>query len=89
MDTSELKFLLKLLGCPNYRSAIAAASFKSFKGKDKICRDLGDRGLVDYSGEIGTVKILSAGLALLKIDTAHLPITDQEVNAIPNTIRRN
>lgn len=82
MDTNELKFLLKLLGCDNYRSALSVSSFKSFKGKDKICRDLGDRGLVDYSREIATVKILSAGRALLKMDTAQLPITDQELKVL-------
>jgi hypothetical protein len=82
MDTNELKFLLKLLGCPNYRSSLSASSFKSFKGKEKLCRDLGDRGLVDYSREIATVKILPPGRALLKMSTEQLPITDKELKVL-------
>jgi len=82
MDTNELKFLLKLLGCPNYRSSLSASSFKSITGKEKLCRDLGDRGLVDYSREIATVKILPPGRALLKMNTEQLPITDKELKVL-------
>lgn len=78
MDTNELKFLLKLLGFPNYRAGLSANAFSSFKGKDKICQALGDRELVDYSREIATVKILSPGQALLKLPAGQLPITDKE-----------
>jgi hypothetical protein len=80
MDTNELKFLLKLLGFPNYRSGLTA--FSSFKGKDKICRALGDREMVDYSREIGSVKILPAGQALLKLPSGQLPITDKELKVL-------
>ena len=76
MDTNELKFLLKLLGYHNYRSSLSA--FSSFKAKNKICEDLGNRELVDYSREIDGVKILPAGKAVLKADTTDLPITDKE-----------
>jgi hypothetical protein len=82
METIELKFLLKLLGCPNYRSSLSVSGFKAFKGKEKICRDLGERGLVDYSREIATVKILPAGRALLKMSTEQLPITDKELTVL-------
>lgn len=79
MDTNELKFVLKLLGCENYRALLSASLFSSFKSeKNKICRDLGDRELVDYSREIATVKILPPGDALLKLEPAELPITDKE-----------
>jgi hypothetical protein len=78
MDTDELKFILKLLGCTDYRSSLSANIFKSFKGKDKICLSLGQRELVDYSREIGTVKILSPGQALLKLDPKEVPITEKE-----------
>ncbi|BCX09195.1 MAG: hypothetical protein KatS3mg066_3054 [Fischerella sp.] len=78
MNTNELKFLLKLLGCSNYRASLSGSVFKTFKGKHKICRDLGDRNLVDFSREIATVNILSPGQALLKLDPAELPITDKE-----------
>lgn len=83
MDTNEVKFLLKLLGCDNYGSSLSAKTFDSFKkDKSKICRDLSDRGLVDYSHEIASVKILPAGSALLKMDTEQLPITDKELKVL-------
>ncbi|MBW4624063.1 MAG: transcription factor RcaD [Brasilonema octagenarum HA4186-MV1] len=81
MDTDELKFLLKLLGCANYKSSFSASIFDSFKGKDKICQSLGARELVDYSREIATVKILPPGNALLN-DPAQLPITDKELKVL-------
>lgn len=82
METKELKFLLKLLGCANYRSAFSAKTFDSFKKeKGKICRDLGDRGFVDFSREIATVKILPAGRALLKLD-AQLPLIPNELKVL-------
>lgn len=82
METIELKFVLKLLGCPNYRSSLSASGFKAFKGKDKICRDLGERGLVDYSREVASVKILPAGRALLKTDKNQLPLTPDELKVL-------
>lgn len=82
MDTNELKFLLKLLGCTNYRTSLTASGFKDFKGKEKICRDLGDRELIDFSREIATVEILPPGDALLKLDRAELPISDRELRVL-------
>jgi len=80
METKELQFLLKLLGCANYRAS--SSSLKSIKGKDKLCRDLSDRGLVDFSREIDTVKILPAGRTLLKLDTEQLPLTPNELKVL-------
>ncbi|MEW6492973.1 MAG: transcription factor RcaD [Cyanobacteriota bacterium] len=82
--TDELKFVLKLLGCPNYRSSLTASGFKAFKGKDKICRDLGVSGFVDYSREIAYIKILPAGRALLKTDKDkdQLPLTPDELKVL-------
>lgn len=82
MDTDELKFLLKLLGCTNYKSSFSASIFDSFKGKDKICQNLGDRELLDYSREIASVKILPPGNALLKLEATQLPITDKELKVL-------
>lgn len=81
METNELKFLLKLLGCADYRSSLSANIFSSFKGKDKICRDLGDRELVDYSREIAAVKILPPGKALLQEPTK-VAIADKELKVL-------
>ena len=81
-STAELKFLLTLLDCPDYRSALSAKRFGSFKNKNTLCKDLGDRNLVDFSREISSVKILSPGRALLKADPAQLPITEQELKVL-------
>ncbi|MBD2277132.1 MAG: transcription factor RcaD [Dolichospermum sp. UKL201] len=86
METKELKFILKLLGCPNYRTGLSSSTFDSFKGeKNKICRDLGELEYVDYSREIATVKILPPGQALLKLDSAQLPIDDKELKVLEKT----
>ena len=82
MDTKELKFLLKLLGCPNYRSSLSASGLKSITGKDKLCRDLSDRNLVDFSREIASVKILLPGRALLKTNKDQLPLTPEELKVL-------
>ncbi|MDB9488845.1 transcription factor RcaD [Dolichospermum circinale CS-537/01] len=83
METKQLKFLLKLLGCPNYRTGLSSSIFDSFKSeKNKICRDLGELEYVGYSQEVATVKILPAGQALLKLDSTQLPIDDQELKVL-------
>ena len=83
METKQLKFLLKLLGCANYRTSLTSGTFDGFKSeKNKICRDLGELEYVDYSREVATVKILPAGQALLKLDLAQLPIDDQELKIL-------
>jgi hypothetical protein len=82
MEPNELKFILKLLGCANYQTPLTAKGFKDFQGRNKICQDLGDRGLVDYSREMATVKILPPGRALLKIKTSQLPISAKELKAL-------
>ncbi len=83
METNDhLRFILKLLGCKNYRSRLSASTFNCFKNKNKICQDLGDRGLIDYTREIGSAKILPAGQALLKLDPTELPIKDKELKVL-------
>ncbi len=83
MDSNELKFLLKLLGfSPNYRSLLSNKTFDSIKNKNKICQDLGTRGLVDYSREIASVKILPPGRALLKMDATQLPIAPNDLKVL-------
>ncbi|WP_414570358.1 transcription factor RcaD [Nostoc sp. CCY 9925] len=80
METEELKFVLKLLGFNDYRAELKA--FDSFKTeRNKICKALGDRELVDYTREITTVKILPPGQAVLK-DPAQVPIADKELKVL-------
>ncbi|MEC4814184.1 MAG: transcription factor RcaD [Scytonema sp. PMC 1069.18] len=80
MDTKELKFILKLLGCPNYRSTLSA--FTTFKGKEKICQSLGDRELIAYSREIATVEMLPPGSALLEMDKEQIPLQPNELKVL-------
>lgn len=84
MDKDELKFLLKLLGCENYRSTLSGKVFKSFKSKNAVCERLGDRDIIDYSREIANVKILPPGKALLELDAAEIPIEDKELKILEN-----
>jgi predicted transcriptional regulator len=81
MDTDELKFILKLLGCANYRSSLSVNPFKNLKGKDSICQKLGDRDLIDYTREIATVKILPPGKGILK-DPSQVPIAEKELKVL-------
>ncbi|MGB3206286.1 MAG: hypothetical protein WBB28_14955 [Crinalium sp.] len=82
MDSNQLKFLLKLLGCDNYRTSLTAKGFKDIKDKNSICKKLSDLELVDYSREISAFKILPAGRALLKMDASALPISDNELKVL-------
>jgi predicted transcriptional regulator len=79
MTPLELKFLLKLLEKPPYRTAIAklnpSSATKSTE-RDKLCRALSDRGLVAYSFDVKKFKITDAGKTLLKQDLATLPLTE-------------
>lgn len=78
MDINELNFLLQLLGYNDYRSSYDAIEFKSLKTKDKTCLSLGKQELIDYTREIATVKILSQGQDLLKVDPKEVSITQEE-----------
>lgn len=85
MDTRELNFVLKLLGCPNYRAAIADVkpSMRTKSGdRDSICRRLCDRGLLDCEEEIVLLKIAPPGKALLKLNTTNLPISKAELKVL-------
>jgi predicted transcriptional regulator len=81
MEAIELKFLLKLLGKPYYRSPIreiSPSAKTSASQRDRICRRLRDRGLVEVSEEVTKFKLDPAGKALLTIDPANSPLSSQE-----------
>lgn len=82
MDTNEFKFLLKLLGCKDYRSNYSASIFDSFKGKEKICQNLAQRELIDFSQEIAKVKILPPGQALLTLESQEIPIDKKQLQVL-------
>lgn len=78
----ELKFLLKLQECRNYRAYLTNSCFKSFRAKDKICQSLANEGLVDFTREIVAVKLTPAGQALLKVSDSTLPISETELKLL-------
>lgn len=85
METSELKFVLKLLGFPDYRaplSKITTNSKTSAAERERICRKLLTRELVECSYEVTKLKIASPGKALLKSDSTGLPVTNQEIKVL-------
>lgn len=85
METIELKFILKLLGCDDYRAPLSKIQLnKQTKASDreKLCRQLCDRALVECSYEVIKLKIAPPGRALLKLDATTLPVTDQEFKVL-------
>ncbi len=85
MEVIELKFILKLLGFAGYRAPIRKIQPNSktkAPERDRICRNLGDRGYVDYQEDITKFKIESPGKQLLKTDTSQLPISDEELKVL-------
>jgi DNA-binding MarR family transcriptional regulator len=94
MKPIELKFLLKLVGEPGYRSAISKLNpNKATRAseRDSICRDLTRRGIVDHVREVKQFKLEAAGKALLKQDLAELPLSESQLlvlKACANKIAR-
>ena len=85
MDTIELKFVLKLLGFNDYRTPLSNIQLNGktkASDREKICRQLSDRGYVECSREVTKLKIAPPGKALLKLDSAKLPVTDQELRVL-------
>lgn len=90
MDVIELKFLLKLLGYPDYRAAIAEVKPNSktkASERNRICRQLIERGLVDCTEEIKKLAIAPPGKSLLQADPTTLPISEQELKVLKATAK--
>lgn len=82
MDSRELKFVLKLLGSPDYRASIASIKPNlrtKASERDSLCRVLCDRGLVDCDEQVTRFRLAPAGRALLKLDTQRLPVSADEI----------
>ncbi|MEO0458190.1 MAG: hypothetical protein AAF152_16640 [Cyanobacteria bacterium P01_A01_bin.114] len=78
----ELKFLLRLLGAPGYRTAITAIKPNpktKARERDSICMSLCSKGLVEYTAEVAQFAIAPAGRTLLNLDTTSLPVTPSEL----------
>jgi predicted transcriptional regulator len=63
-------------------SKITPNSQTSATERERICRKLRDRDLVECSYEVTKLKITSPGKALLKSDSTELPVTDKELKVL-------
>ncbi len=85
MDAKELKFLLKLLGFPNYRaplSKIQPTTGMKAPERNSICKKLRDRDLVDCTEEVTKLAITSTGKALLKLEPGEVPVGEAEIKVL-------
>lgn len=77
----QLKFLLRLLGCPGYRSSLSNLKFQanlSPSEKVDLCHSLQSQGWIDFQQEIQSFTLAAPGEVLLKLDSRSLPITPDE-----------
>ncbi|WP_159786586.1 hypothetical protein [Sodalinema gerasimenkoae] len=85
METKELKLLLQLLGCPDYRGKVGEikpTSGTKVSETQRFCRKLADRELVTLHEEIKKFKISPAGKTLLKADIENLPLSEAELKVL-------
>ncbi|MEM7770426.1 MAG: hypothetical protein AAF327_07940 [Cyanobacteria bacterium P01_A01_bin.37] len=80
MEVVELRFLLMMLGYPpDYRVALSnIRPAEKLSERNRACRQLVDRRLIDCSTEVMRFKTTPAGKALLRLDAARLPVSDVE-----------
>ncbi|PSR19061.1 hypothetical protein C8255_04190 [filamentous cyanobacterium CCP3] len=75
----ELKFLLRLLEhSPDYRTQIGKIKLESktpTSERNRICKSLCSRGLVEYTDEVQRYQTTAAGKTLLKSDADTLPVS--------------
>ncbi|MGJ3251695.1 MAG: hypothetical protein ACFE0J_11255 [Elainellaceae cyanobacterium] len=76
--------MLKLLGNrPDYRSPLSALNLtNSLSDRNRACRQLRDRGLIDCFDEIVKFRTAPPGQALRKLGVENLPITDIELKVL-------
>lgn len=92
LTSIELKFLLQLLGRPNYRASINKIRPNpktSIAKRDRICLQLCRKGLVDYTYEAQKFAITPAGFTLLNLDTTSLPVTPAELWTLRSCAERS
>ena len=75
MDTTEIKFLLKLLSCDNYRTTISKIRLgNSIKAsvRNQVCWRLFEHGFLEFTEKIAKIKITAEGKATLNKNTPEL-----------------
>ncbi len=83
----ELKFLLRLLEKRNHRSQIVDIKPNektTAAQRDRICKALAKKGLIDYSSEVARFTISRFGKVLLSLDTTSLLVTPDELELLRN-----
>ncbi|MDJ0534977.1 MAG: hypothetical protein QNJ70_21265 [Xenococcaceae cyanobacterium MO_207.B15] len=75
MDTTEIKFLLKLLPYQNHRTTVSkirlGSTVKAFV-RNQVCRGLNERGLIEFTEKVVKIKISAEGLTALDEDSRRL-----------------
>ncbi len=92
MDVQELKFLLKLLGCTEYRGALADVKPNpktTVPQLRNLCRQLGDRELIACTEEVLKFTISPAGKSLLASDTSQFPVTETELKVLQTSAKKS
>ncbi|NJL86826.1 MAG: hypothetical protein HC886_14045 [Leptolyngbyaceae cyanobacterium SM1_1_3] len=82
LTTPELKFLMRLLAHPDYRASLSRLSPNaktSAAQRERLCRQLSQKGLVDYSQEISRFALSPAGRTFLGLDHHNLLVTPDEL----------
>lgn len=93
LEIKELKFLLVLLSYPEYRTRLTKIDQKrinpgtSAAGRDKICSELVDKGMLECNSEVAKFEIKSAGRELLKAEEYDLP--KYELRALQSASKEN
>ena len=93
LKAAELKFLMKLWGCKDYRGDISLLSptAKTPAAKrdspaerrcHRISKTLTDKGLVDYDTQIFRFALTPPCRMLLSLQTTSLPVTPDELNLL-------
>lgn len=85
LKTIELKFLLKLLGCEDYRGKMKDLNPNSgtkAPERDRICIALGSIDIVEYDSQIARFSLAPPGTTLLGLDTTSLPVTPDELKVL-------
>ncbi|MEM6451395.1 MAG: hypothetical protein AAF703_13900 [Cyanobacteria bacterium P01_D01_bin.105] len=85
LEIIEVKFLLKILEFDRHRaflSEIKPNSRTSLAKRDRICRTLAEKGLVEYDTEISRFTLSAPGRMLLTLHTTSLPVTPDELKLL-------
>lgn len=85
MEVTELKMLLKLLGFEDYRAPVRkiAPNKKTLAvTRDRTCRALAARDLVELTEKVDQLTIAAPGRSLLEQNTAKLPISKEELKVL-------